>query len=1204
MPLLAGDIRFVRSVNMRDVPEGGGPPSAQFLTSGASNEIFPDISEDTRTSGRSEIYQIHSVLCNKDRDALLGGNVILAKPPADPNVHITLLSLRNPFATRADIARRIESGMAAASEWGGYLLENHYATMRSVQLLQRVGSAAPAPGKTYVLVWQEGQGGERRQRVRIKAVNTEIRIYSQIINGSLQDFEAQVSTCELFDALLYDFPGSPPRREFGRLPDATVVRETIYSGAGLFYGASYLKEAAQADDVWIKTRGIYSQVVPNSQSEVALVDQRPAARRTLLLQESPRRVEASVTPHTLRALIGEENAGLVYTFTCRPPPAPGTLLVDYWALGTRYTLQDEGGGKLGGSGAGSINYLTGSVQITLAAVPDILSSINLSWGQRTRFSDRSAQGGQVPPAAYSLYLQINEGARVVPGSVQIGFTDTTGTTRSAQDDGKGRIGGDMAGAIEYVSGALLLRPQHLPESGGQLHIEYQSETLVTQIFQNAPAPDAAGFVALQLDASPAPGSLQIEWRTARSSSISGGTRLSEASEQKLAADLQTQAIAWYLSQSGSSQEWKILRDDKSASGGSASFAASMAQSAESGSDGKIIITRRVGDDGAGGFFANMGTIDYASALVSLKMIEHGSTRLAWQSEHEKAQSFENHYSASANNASGGWSNSSNTGASSNHKGGNWGQSAVGEEMLAQSSIVARYRTGAGLPQDQTQNWPLPDIVFDLCPHTSERVLAGSVLFTWMGHDYSDFEGVLYRDATETDPGVQSGSIDYALGIARLHQWEQAPGATAQDFTLKSLWTQAGETSTASVFFCTEAAPLRAGPGGFTLSATDLQGNQLSANVDAHGNITGDHMWGHVEFARGQVQLQFGDFVDNDQLSEAQKQEWWYDAQEVGSVQPGKVWVPHPVDTASVRYNAVSTMYLPVDAALMGLDAAALPFDGRVPFARAGENCVIGASIEGAPFAPSLITYNTGHERLSWLQVLDAATGAPLHTGYTANLDAGTCTFTDISGYPAQIRVLARREQYRQIAEVRIDGSVKLTRSLGADFGVDAVFSTALRQGDRFARVLRLFTQKNWGGTTWGDATDPQQGAASASYNSAGHPPVVTNLGAISERWALRFRTNQVFDLIGQHLGQIASGSTNEDFAPMNPAANAPYFEISAAGWGGGWAPGNVLFLHTEGAQFPIACVRCVQPSSPAGLDDSALLVQRGDVDTPPGSNFP
>ncbi|MCL4770554.1 MAG: hypothetical protein KJZ76_09440, partial [Burkholderiaceae bacterium] len=77
MPLLQGDIRFARSVNMADVPEGGGPPSAQLLTSGRSNEICPDISEETRTVGRTEIYQIHGLLRNTDRAALLGSNVIL-----------------------------------------------------------------------------------------------------------------------------------------------------------------------------------------------------------------------------------------------------------------------------------------------------------------------------------------------------------------------------------------------------------------------------------------------------------------------------------------------------------------------------------------------------------------------------------------------------------------------------------------------------------------------------------------------------------------------------------------------------------------------------------------------------------------------------------------------------------------------------------------------------------------------------------------------------------------------------------------------------------------------------------------------------------------------------------------------------------------------------------------------------------------------
>ena len=107
MTLFAGDIRLVRSLRMVDRPEGGGPPSAQLLTTGRSNEIMPDISEETRTVGRVEIYQIHGVLRNTDTTPFLGTNVIVSKPPDDPNVSCAILTLKNPFATRADIVKRM-----------------------------------------------------------------------------------------------------------------------------------------------------------------------------------------------------------------------------------------------------------------------------------------------------------------------------------------------------------------------------------------------------------------------------------------------------------------------------------------------------------------------------------------------------------------------------------------------------------------------------------------------------------------------------------------------------------------------------------------------------------------------------------------------------------------------------------------------------------------------------------------------------------------------------------------------------------------------------------------------------------------------------------------------------------------------------------------------------------------------------------------
>ena len=123
-------------------------------------------------------------------------------------------------------------------------------------------------------------------------------------------------------------------------------------------------------------------------------------------------------------------------------------------------------------------------------------------------------------------------------------------------------------------------------------------------------------------------------------------------------------------------------------------------------------------------------------------------------------------------------------------------------------------------------------------------------------------------------------------------------------------------------------------------------------------------------------------------------------------------------------------------------------------------------------------------------------------------------------------------------------------------------------------------------------------------NTKDHPVEVNNRGAITERWALRIKNGgTTFDLIGKNLGQIATGSINEDFSPMNVSAGVPYMTLRAAGWGAGWVPGNTLFIDTVGAEAPIDVVRCTQPGTPVGVQDNCWIVQRGDTGRPPESEF-
>lgn len=539
-------------------------------------------------------------------------------------------------------------------------------------------------------------------------------------------------------------------------------------------------------------------------------------------------------------------------------------------------------------------------------------------------------------------------------------------------------------------------------------------------------------------------------------------------------------------------------------------------------------------------------------------------------------------------------------ATSTNKGGTYGSTAVSEEVLAGSTVTVEYVPVGAASAPLVDVRPAQSVAISLTPNGHLPAVPGSVVFGWMGHDYSDNgQGLIFRDATESDPGIQSGTMDYATCTALLDDW--AVGANPQTITLKRLWTRQQRWTTGLIVGRTSSAPIR--PGGMTLTATKMDGGSITAAVDNTGLIDAEEAWGALDFASGAYQIMFGALVLDSSLTAAEKAEWWYDADEVGEVAAGKIWRPIAVDPTSLRYNAVTYVYLPIDAELMGITPERLPPDGRMPFVRPGMYAVIGLTITGSAFTPTVgQVYNVGETLLSSIDVLDAAGTGQVATGYTVDLDAGTLTINDITGWPAQVVPRARAEVYRRVANARIDGTVTLTMPIGRAFPVGSVLSTAVRYGNKSAFVARMFDQFSWDGS-W---SDMQEGdPATFTYNSTAHPIEVNNRGTVTERWALKFRTDNVnFDCIGEHLGQIGSGNINEDFVlPNAQADNAPYLIVRAAGWGGGQVAGNVQFIHTEGAEMSFGFIRSTSPSTPSALDYEAVLAIRGDKDRPPSNPF-
>ncbi|XVJ69894.1 MAG: hypothetical protein HEQ39_09730 [Rhizobacter sp.] len=579
MAIQQGDIKLVASRVMADVPEGGGGPTANIIPDGTSNAIFPDISEVDRGNGRVRVRQVFAHVQTSDVAQYLGANIIVAKPPQDPRVNITLFSTRNTFDQRTQAISRVESYLAAGSEWQGFLFENHIAGQKSLSIFQRPNTPTPPSGKTLMLVKNEGQVGEVIQYVRVLNVSTVSGTYTDI-NG--QDFQGTVVTCELANALEFDFPGTPPNRRFQRDPAGSRIRDTLVADAARYFSVTPLVAQANLGALSADVESVYTQLVPSAQTETAILDAtpsqnvlglQPSSANTITLTTSvslsptaslfvgggmaPTSLSITVGALTMtdsngRLLIGStevgavdyaqgilsispggatysgtktvvyrpaagsrdatesasirvtaENRSQVVTLTLLPIPAPGTLTVDYLALGRWYTLRDQGGGTLKGVdpafGAGTLSFTTGGIAVTLGALPDVGSEIIYTWGS-------TASAYPVPVAAATkVGFALSLNSRVVPGSLSFTWEDTA--VRTVTDDGAGNLAGDSTGTIDYVTGDIFIMPNAVVPSIG---------VAWTANFSNAVTPPSPVTSLTMVDVGP-------QWEANLGGSVKPGT---------------------------------------------------------------------------------------------------------------------------------------------------------------------------------------------------------------------------------------------------------------------------------------------------------------------------------------------------------------------------------------------------------------------------------------------------------------------------------------------------------------------------------------------------------------------------------------------------------------------------------------------------------------------------------------------------------
>lgn len=1197
MPIQSGDVKLLRSSVMADVPEGGGAPSALTVPDGVSNAIFPDISELDRAGGRVNLRKTFISIQTDDTDLYFGANVIVADPPDDPRVSVTLFSNGSVFDTRTEAQSRIESYLNKGPEWAGFLYENHIRGQRVIQLFQRPGSELPSVGQTLVLIQNEGTGTEREQYVRATDVGFVQQTFTISTGSGFLDYHAWIVTVNISDALRHDFTGTPANRLFQRDTAGTRVRDTVVADAGTYVGVVPLAAAASLGDFTLRGTSMFTQLVPSAQTETPISDLRTNGLSAALVGTG----EAETV-----------NLDLAFTSTqalhVGGPILPGSLRV----VRAGVTLTDSGGLLMNsGQEVGQVDYEAGIVRLSQnvfgtsggahavtfqpATVPDLIS-------------DQRAI--RVTAESRSLSYVFTMGNIPLRRTLSVSYL-AQGRWYVLREDGSGAIRGiDSAfgtGTLNFSTGAVVLTLGALPDVGSVIVIQSFSEVTTVRPSNTTMINGGRVYVPLNTSGQMSEergarpiviGSLIVRWNdgTARTANDDGLGNLSGAATGtvdysagvvRLSPNvLPPPGTVFLLDSNGAASQQStpvpVAGGSLGATNvapGSVSIAVQLTfQYSTSMHLGRVAFTSRqtsavVQDNGAGGLrfqdpgngaWVNCGSVNYAAgtftltAMPGVSSLDIAGPLVTW----------------GPNSVVTSWN-------------------TLDPSTRARNVVISGPGGSAEVTVRHSSTSPGLDSVSILVNQFAARVLMvpnftlRGASFTLGTTRYLQLtDNTLVRDPSPLNGGgTPSGSVSGPMGVVFLSHWPT--GASPELLNWRgliappSVGPQAPFAGTATIFR-TASAPIR--PGSLSVLGTMQDGTTFNVVAGIDGKINGARVKGRVDYQFGFVELYFvnpdGNVANNVDLAFLQI--------------PGLASTPADLAMLnSLRYSAVAFSFLPLDAALLGIDPVRLPTDGRVPIFRPGGFAVVGHTGQITATVANGQTINCGRVRLSRVRVL-GHNGAVIHTGFSADLEAGTVTFANVTGYSQPVTIEHRVEDMGVVRDANINGEITFTRPVTHNYPLGSHISSALVAGDLFARVPLAFDQASWNGVF----SDTPGTAATATYNRSTYPIAVTNRGAITERWAIRFTSSLGFEVIGENVGVIGTGNTNAVCAPINPNTGAPYFSIDPLGWGAGWATGNVMRLNTIGAMFPVWVVRTVQQGPETVTRDSFTLLVRGDVDTP------
>lgn len=1193
------DIKLFRPQRLTDNPDGGGLATATEIVDGEVNNLFDDISRIDRVNGELSLRKAFAIAATADTELYSDVHLIVAAPPLDPRVSAVLFRTSAWDDERADAQAAVERYLDESVISRMIPYDRQLAGQRTVLVYQRPELSLPEIGEVYAL--KNDTSGDV-EFIRVQDVDHEVQTFTDG-NG---DYRARVITLTITQPLSKEFSGSQPSRYFTAESGKSVVRKTIASDAARYKGVVVLAEDAAIGDLSVKVDTIFAQLVPAATTEVPVTDATPDGA-TLYVPSADAAIPL-----------------LSFTVTVDAPanlhlPAAsvqGSVVLDMPIAGARWEEHDDG-----------------TFLLTVGSRPQVVTMTQRDWlhsdpGLPAKVG--TVNGIPAAPVAkasnsYLIPVEIQNRGYVytaslhpapAPGTTRLSFR-AQGKWYALEDDGTGALVGEPGvgtGLINFATGSLQATLGALPDVGSAVVIgwggstEYEIRTGDTAINP----PEVRRVVP---EGNIEPGSFSVSWTAGgatKTATDDGAGNLTGdgigrvvystgeyALRPSLLPDPTTEYVASY--DAGAIQQEDFT---PSMSGGVVSLQASTFPLRP----GSVAIdytniassplhtytrARRLTDDGAGGLLDEQGntlpgaTVNYTTGLISftpnfqayVPSVVYGSFSNAVPGRVVATDT--NRYPVMT--LPGEWVTA-------------WDQVVQTVPFVDGTAVHLTYKPDSAVDAAATDTAPAQPLVLDLLPTTGNSVVPSGLLFVLAGKTYYDRSGTLYHSIDPlTGAGTAAGTIDYAGGVATLTSWT---GGTAPALSIKALLTQIAALPLAVIHGRAPGSPLR--PNTFFLQANRYRDGALVTGLaDNNGNISTAAMHGTVDVTTGVFSVAFGAYVLDSALTSEDKAEPWYNVSNVD--EDGYIWRPDEVIPGSVRFNCVVQSSLPLDPAIIKVNPVRLPMDGRVPVLRAGDTLVIS---DPQPYTlPSPLTagqvVTLPRTDLDSVALYDAnGLGVPASL-FAADLAAGTVTMADpldLSGYAEPLVAIHTVEDMAACLDAQITGRLTLSAPLSHAYTADqSLVSSALILGDAQARYEHLFAQNTWT-SVWSDSLIGSAPTGGAQYNDALYPIEVKNADAVTQRWRLSFTSSTAYQVVGETMGVIATGTTSADCAPINPATGLPYFTIRAAGFGSGWSTGNQLRFNTVAAGGPVWVARTVLSGPATQQDDRVRIGVRWDKD--------